>query len=375
MSYRVNFMLLLATIGMLSACKKEGEIQLKEVDKTYSWTEVKQLFGLSKVVLGTAKDAGSLYLQTPGLLGRVSPGAANRRYFENVSLVGWLPYDVNVKVPIAANLYAWPAGDTIIVVTPMAEPSSSQYSDYIHLRKLDPQASTVYNTTVRSSTAGDYQVGAINQNDYLLVAYRRTTTGPADPPMRLMLAHVTKNSFRGLKAQAQVLSFPAIPVTTSFPYVYRIVAIDDYFLVGHSERGIYKVKQDGSIRLVSNQTGYWTIYKYQGKIYAYTSDGNNSVLISTDEGETWTKFSGIPSYFLSSSMHVIGDSLVGYVRPFNQLYTLRWNNATGKVRELKNDGLRETSITGIELLRDTVYIGTTSGLFKRPLKNFFESKP
>lgn len=372
--FRRASLLLLAAASTLNACKKEDEIQVKEVEKTYSWTEVKRLSGLSKVILGTAKDATSLYLQLPGVLGRVSPGVANQRYFENISLAGWLPYDISVRVPIAANIYAWPAGDTVMAVTPMTDPSSSQSSAYIRLRKLDPQASTLYNTTVRINTTGDSQVGAINQNDYLLVAYRRTTTSPSDTPLRLMLAKVTKNRFERLEAQARVLSFPSLPSTTSFPYVYRIVAIDDYFLVGHSGGGIYKVKQDGSIRLVSNQNGYWSMYKYQGKIYAYTFDNDNSVMISSDEGETWTKFSGIPSFFLTSNMQVIGDSLVGYIQQSNQLYTLRWNNATGKIRELKNDGLRETSITGIELLRDTVYVGTTSGLYKRPLKSFFESK-
>ncbi|MGI4883906.1 MAG: hypothetical protein ACRYFR_02985 [Janthinobacterium lividum] len=41
---------------------------------------------------------------------------------------------------------------------------------------------------------------------------------------------------------------------------------------------------------------------------------------------------------------------------------------------MKNDGLEYTDFADLAQLGDTVYLGTTSGLFKRPLSNFFEGK-
>ena len=59
------------------------------------------------------------------------------------------------------------------------------------------------------------------------------------------------------------------------------------------------------------------------------------------------------------------------------IYKIREDGTISRVnqlRTLKNDGLEQVSINGVEQLGDTVYLGTTSGLFKRPLSKFFETK-
>ena len=66
------------------------------------------------------------------------------------------------------------------------------------------------------------------------------------------------------------------------------------------------------------------------------------------------------------------DSLVGVYQ--NAIYTLRWNGPRFTSRFLKNDGLERATITGVEYLHDTVYVATTSGLFARPVKEFFLTK-
>ena len=73
----------------------------------------------------------------------------------------------------------------------------------------------------------------------------------------------------------------------------------------------------------------------------------------------------------------MGDSLVGISHGVitNSLFTLRWLNAnTIRLREVKNDGLGYADFSDLVQLGDTVYLGTTNGLFKRPLSNFFVGK-
>jgi hypothetical protein len=45
------------------------------------------------------------------------------------------------------------------------------------------------------------------------------------------------------------------------------------------------------------------------------------------------------------------------------------------VHPLKSNGLGKADFTDIVQLGDTVYLGTTGGLFKRPLNKFFEAAP
>lgn len=58
------------------------------------------------------------------------------------------------------------------------------------------------------------------------------------------------------------------------------------------------------------------------------------------------------------------------------MFTVQWLSPTKlRLRELKNDGLNYADFSDLVQLGDTVYLGTTNGLFKRPLAKFFESKP
>ncbi|OGX85331.1 hypothetical protein BEN48_14670 [Hymenobacter glacialis] len=150
----------------------------------------------------------------------------------------------------------------------------------------------------------------------------------------------------------------------------NLAAIDDYFLVNLGDAGIYKIKQDGTFRKVHPGAIVDAFYKWNNVVYAPAE--YNEILTSTDNGDTWLKSTGTPDQFTLASYYPVRDSLVGV--HFGSLYTLRWNGPRFTMRALKNDGLERATITGIEYLRDTVYVATTSGLFARPVKTFFETK-
>ncbi len=72
----------------------------------------------------------------------------------------------------------------------------------------------------------------------------------------------------------------------------------------------------------------------------------------------------------TSNYYNIKDSLVGAYR--DNLFTLTWSGSNYTQRFLKNDGVENTRINGVEILRDSVYIATTSGLFAKPTSTFFD---
>jgi hypothetical protein len=239
----------------------------------------------------------------------------------------------------------------------------------LNLPQLDPEA-----VGIAENETSTMPFGAINRNNYLLFGYR-TAARFSDPFVRLVLARVRLQPGTRPQAETQLVRIPS-PRLGMSATVRLITAIEDYFLVDCGDRGLYKIRQDGSVRRVHGASYCDTFYKWQGTVYAYGNNPFNSILTSSDDGETWQQFSGAPNAFAFNTYHTIGDSLVGIRHGAgpNALFTLRWKGLSYTLRALKDDGLGNTSFNDIAQLGDTVYVGTSTGLFKRPLRTFFESK-
>jgi hypothetical protein len=374
-----------ATLALGTACKKEVEkIVVQEVDKQHSWTEVKQLYGAQRFIMGMAKDANSLYLQQPSWFGVLTPSPAAPTH----SLYGYgyygvsvgpintlvLPSDVLTRLPLGPNFFAYPyhSGDSVLLALPTAPPLYQNQGAEIHLRRLDPTATAF----AINKTDLPFQFGAISNADYLLVNYT-TGAGFADPLLHFTLSKVSTR-LGGVTADTRLVRVPLQGGGTYAGFT-TVAAIDDYFLANAFNQGIYKIKSDGSARQVFGAAAVVNYYKWQGTVYAVEGNGSKAVITSTDNGETWQRQTGVPTYFGASTFRSVGDSLVGITHTIatNSLYTVRWSGKSYQVHELKNDGLGKADFTDIVQLGDTVYLGTTSGLFKRPLNKFFEpaSKP
>jgi hypothetical protein len=372
-------------LGGLGACKKEKE--LVPTDKVYSWSEVKQVPGAQKIILGMSTDANSIYLQEASFFGAITPhfaGSYGLGFPSGYYSLAYsnLPSDIDIRIPMSPRFFATPprgAGDSTLVLysntAPLTaapyNPNGTFAGSYIRLRALDKKA-TQY---VPNALNTFMQFGGINSNDYLLVGYRTTT--PSDTNLHFALTQVTidTNHNYALATSSRTLS---IPISTPAGYIRSITAIDDYFLVDCASVGLFKVRQDGTYQQVYNApTNITTFYKWQGTVYGVEFFNGSAILTSTDNGDSWQRHTGIPSYFRYSTFSAVGDSLVGITHGVstNILYTLRWQGTNFRVRELKNDGLGQAGFTDLVQLGDTAYLGTANGLFKKPLKTLFDSQP
>ena len=93
----------LLLVGALSACKKDKE--LVPTDKVYSWSEVKQVPGAQKIILGMSADANSVYLQEASFFGAITPLPAGRNGISFPSgyyslALSNLPSDINIRIPM-----------------------------------------------------------------------------------------------------------------------------------------------------------------------------------------------------------------------------------------------------------------------------------
>lgn len=370
----------LTTISLVAgmACTKEVE-KIVVQDKVYSWAEVKQLSGSQKIIVQMTQDAASLYLQQLGYLGRLNPlpgavGSNSTRYYSTTLLMfAPLPYDLKNRLPMNATFYLNPTqdGNMVLRAYPITYVAPSNMPAEIDLRRLDSSATGFIN----HQASPYFAFGAITRNNYSLVGY---TVAPADRALHLVLSRLSLDS--GIPEQgpvtvaSRILGVP-LPATE----FYTIAAIDDYFLVNVFNQGIYKISETGIVRkvLTSPSIAIRSYHKHQGILYAINNTGGgNGILTSADDGETWQLGTGIPDYFVFSTFHSVGDSIVGITHEIrdNVLYTLRWQGNTYRVRQLKDDGLNQADFTDLAQLGDTVYLSTTNGLFKRPLTNFFESR-
>lgn len=350
----------------LGSCKKETEIQIreKEVDKKYSWSENSRLQGSQRIILSLGTSPDGLFIQQPAYFSSLIYRGSSLDY---TSYIVGLTSDLKIRMPINGRFFAAPLNDSLVAIYNSLNPVITSFTRYIHIKQLDSSVSSI------SRSFPDYtKFGSVNKNDYLLFSY--VNNEPARP-FTFVLSQIQAPAVTGLPVQvsSRRIVIPSNPRATQF--FRNITAIDDYFLVVIDGDGIYKIKQDGSFQHVYGAAGVDAIYKWKGRVYAIVE--YNQILVSDDDGVTWNKYSGLPDYFNFTTYHIVRDSLVvvsHLAGAGNAIFTLRFNGLNYTARFLKNDGLNRTEVTGLEQLRDSVYIGTTSGLFVRSVSQFFETK-
>jgi len=346
------------SLSLFFSCKKSIEIREVQVEKKYSWTELKRFTGTEKIFLSSGSSSDAIYFQQPYFFTEIRNQNANT----GITVYGAsLPTDIDIRIPITSTFSAFPFSDTVLRVINNLNPTVSPSGGYFNLKQIDPTLTYIqkyYNILFKSMV--------INKNGTLLLAYNNNRVSQ---PFTLMMLKIKTNS-----------SYPyidtlfsksvAIPRTSLDAYVRYLSAVNDYFLIDFSGNGIYKIKEDGAFSKVYNEATVDAFYEWQGKVYALAEGGR--LLISSDNGDNWQEYTGINSTMTTSNYYVIKDSLVGVYR--DNLFTLKWSGFNYVQRFLKNDGVENTRINGIEVLRDSVFVATTSGLFAKPVSTFFDSK-
>ncbi|AWM34755.1 hypothetical protein [Hymenobacter nivis] len=398
---KLGYYFIVSTLLAGSACHKEVEtVVVQEVDKQYSWAEVKHLINSQRNVMQVLPGTNTLNLQETGNFEVLSPIAGSAEKAVNGYYTGFghtlsrtwgfdpLPWDLRNAVPMNANFYANPNGygdvssDTVLTIYP------TKFLDIgtrLHLKGLDPTATRFENFLLGSR----FPFGVINRNNYLLCGY---STNTQENAFHLVLTKLVNTATVGITSfglsptgttqiTSQLIRVPTADRSqSSFKSFW---AVDDYFLVWCANFGLFKINQDGSFQQVNGTFTQVTgpvnptaVFKWKGVVYAMQNGG--TIWTSANDCASWQRIDGFNSALNLSTFYPVGDSLVGITHGIitNSLYTLRWLNAnTIKLRELKNDGIGYANFSDLAQLGDTVYLGTTNGLFKRPLNKFFDSQP
>ncbi|UOR04090.1 hypothetical protein MUN82_14190 [Hymenobacter aerilatus] len=361
--------------SILAGCTKDNDPEIKEVVRETAWKEVTTLTRTGRFIQNMASDGQTIFLQQPNSFTPIT-GTNRIPTFYSTYIT-----DIQIRIPIAPKFYAT-AFDTIVTFRKTASPLSSDAypgKSVLSVKKLDPAAVKI--TTVLTGSPfeapGTFSSVVINRNNYVLLHYS-TTNAPAfrTTSASFILAAVDPDTPEGYAPRllsARRITLPNVSSGHSTYIFDAIVSINDYFLVAF-EGKLFKIQQDGTVRSVlsmfANNSSVSALYKWKGRLYCI-SDRNT--FMSDDEGETWRTFAPVPQDLQRHRPYPIGDSLICTIG--NNLISWHWREANASLRVLNNEGLDRSLINGIQVLRDTVYVGTTNGLFFRPLNKFFESKP
>lgn len=354
----IKLTILTLSLTLFFSCKKTTEIKEVPVDKKYSWTEIKRFTGTERIFLSSGSSSVAIYLQQPYFFTEL------RNQDLNTGINVWaasLPTDIDIRMPINSSFSAFPYSDTVLRVINNLNPNVSPSRGYFDLKKIDPTLTYIqkyYNIL--------FKCMAINKNGTLLLAYYNNR---ASRPFTFMMLKIKTNPGYPY-IDTLFTKAVEIPRTSIDAYVRHISAVNDYFLLDLSNNGLFKIKEDGTFKKVYNPATVDAFYEWQGKVYAHAEW--NKLLISSNNGDDWQEYSDINSTMTTSNYYIIKDSLVGAYR--DNLFTLAWTGSSYTMRFIKNDGVENTRINGVEILRDSVYIATTSGLFAKPLSTFFDGK-
>lgn len=351
-AHNMKKILLLSLLGFI-ACKKNVEIVEVPTEKQTSWMEVPGFTGTNRILLSSGRSDEALYLQQPYFF-------TEYKNSKITQYAAGLPTDIGIRLPISSRFTATAYSDTILRVFSNSNPITSPTGGYFNIKKIDPAAKVIQNllATAYSKTM------AINQNGVLAFFY---TTG--QPRFNLMLMKVT-TSANYPYVDTVFTKIVHLEKTGIGAYIRQLATVNDYFLVEIPSQGLYKIREDGTVTKVEFLKAIDAFYAWQGKVYGHAEWG--TAYVSDNNADSWQPFEGIPAFMTSSQFYTVKDSLIGASR--DNIYTLKWENNRFTTRFLKNDGLENVQINGVEVLKDSVYVATTAGLFVKPVSTFFEGK-
>jgi hypothetical protein len=351
-----NSILLLLSLLLLIACRKT-EIKEVPVEKEFSWKEIKRFKGTERIFLSSGASADALYFQQPFFFTEIK----NQSEANGITVYGaFLPSDIYLRTAISSEFFAMPFSDTVLRILNNKRPVAVPSGGYFNLKQIDPSL-----TSIQKNYLTLFKLTSITKNGALLFAYHNNRIAQ---PLTFMIFKIkTYPTYPYIDTlYTKQVTIPKIGAG----YVRHITAINDFFLADLSDNGIYKIREDGTFNKVSSPAVVDAFYEWQGKIYAHAEW--NRLLISSNNGDNWQEYTGTSTAMTLSNYYVIKDSLVGVYN--DNIFTLKWVGNDYALRILKNDGVEGSAINGIEILKDTVYLATTAGLYVKPATEFFESK-
>lgn len=352
-------------IVVTSCTKKELVVQTVEVEKKYSWNELKNpnLAFYNKQMLGVRVLNDSL-IQLYNHYGFVNFNSRTLTHVNN-QLIGFGNFALPGTKPLVDNKYYVYSDANAVNIRSAANPGVSQYNTGFSAQNLDSHFVRFV------SPDKPYNIAQAIAGDYLLMPYLDKRS--MYEKQFAYLAKLKTTDIAGLKGvdalQVKKLTFtsPGNLTLNNVPNV--VISKFNKFFISYAD-DTYRVDTLGNIKAFGapmySISGMFTI-----RDYLFAVNHNGRLYVSTDQGENFDLFINFQNLEWSLPNYVqVGKETFAIFRDHMIHMTLEGNDFTR--REIVNDGLEGNTITDMAESGDYVFVTTLSGTFYRKKADFIQ---
>ncbi|MFD2599927.1 hypothetical protein ACFSQ3_13295 [Sphingobacterium corticis] len=350
---------------VLSSCSKDAPLE-QEVERTNTWTVDERFQYHFKSQLYATKIGNKLAMIGPYGYTNLKSDSSMSQGSEISRYALYFTPSINVKLPISERYFvgANMKDDKVLFVN-SDYPVSTGLSFSLDMRTIDP---TFQELLFVHSHFGESM--AINDKNQTLMAYRSADENNY-PIMKLLLVDVDAgdeepSNFSWMK----INNSKVIDLDRESHYgMDMITTTGDNFLVSSHSKTLH-VSSDGVYKEVLDKA---LVRTFSDKDILYGFGRNGDFYQSSDRGNSWRKAYDVERLLSDVTFSHVGDQLVGY--RYGQIWKFDFNESGYEAEELVNDGLVGNLITSLNEFDGKIYITTLSGVYHKPIEQFFEVKP
>lgn len=268
----------------------------------------------------------------------------------------WYEQPSDRKLPICADYFiSYNKLNGWLRFIPTQNPVSAGTSVSLSIKNID---STYTDFDLVHFSVGECMV--INEQNKALIPY--VSFVDSKMSLKLALVNIKKEILADVHLdtiETRILSIPE-------PYQHNSIIEsigDNFFFITNSK--VYRIDNLGNIENVLD-TELNKIIESEGKLYGIST---KNLFISSDNGLTWNEGYTIPYIYSSLNYTKIDNKIIGY--RYNQLWNIVITDSEISAQELDNNGLDGISITSVSNFDKKAYISSLSGVYFKPLDDFF----
>lgn len=356
MKNKVYFSFLFLTV-LLFSCKKEI---VEDPILPSIWTEMKGFKLLRKTQLHSHANDNRIAFLSANSITEIDDGYEGSEEEKPTHFIN-LGYDAGIraKYPITDDYLIGAVGHYLLISTF----NDDKYSRHQLSIKLSDYDSLYSSTKLITKNLG---FGApVNNKNQCLIPYNRiaTETSPYQGS-QFFLVDFELEEFAVFPIKLNSVIQKEVPLESGGFGVSKIEAIDSYFFMLYSYKTI-RLDENGEMNVVY-EGAFNDIIESNDTYYALSEQG---LFFSVDKGLNWTFIENIDRYFLSANYSEVQGHKIAYIN--DQIWKIDFSKQGMQIEELDNKGLVSNHITSIAQYDGYVFISTLSGVFTKPLDEFF----
>jgi hypothetical protein len=356
MKSRSNRMLvfLLMILFAYAGCENDTIVE-KEVEKVHAWNLVPLFSHDNKMQLNSYGDSSGLYTLNLSYITNARRSASSGRLDLVLNLL-FLEPSLYEKFPVCSRYFAVGAENTVRIST-LEDPLSYGADAWLYMNQIDTNFIEFDFPPYWWSNAI-----AANGKNSVLIPYLRNDSVYYHSAAMLVTFSISKNSV-GEKldtVSTTVLRFGMHDSPLSMYHYF-----DHYFYSGYKT---YRIGNDGN-SAVCYPEGMYNMFSNGTDLFSMSY---GALLRSKDHGVTWQPIGGVSRTVEVMSYTEADGNIISFRD--SRLYHVTLNDSVNTIVELENDGLDGHMITSVSRYRDDIYVTTRSGVFSRPVKDFYTER-